>query len=89
MKKLISLLLVIALLLTSGMALAAKEEKSDPDKGAKYTMDTKGTVVLQNVEDRKIAYDKSQLSDNPVIEGESTTTGLPIRSGRKRRSHDT
>ena len=81
MKKLISLLLVIALLLTSGMALAAKEEKSDPDKGAKYTMDTKGTVVLQNVEDRKIAYDKSQLSDNPVIEGESTTTGLPLSEG--------
>ena len=48
MKKLISVLLVMALLLTSGLALAAKEETSSPDKGAKYTMDTKGVVVLQN-----------------------------------------
>ena len=81
MKKLISVLLVMALLLTSGLALAA-DEKSDPDKGAKYTMSTKNVVVLQNVEDRKIAYDKSQLSDNPVIEGESTTTGLPLDSSK-------
>ena len=80
MKKLISVLLVVALLLTSGLALAA-EKKSDPDKGAKYTMETKDAVVLQNSEDRKIAYDKSQLSDNPVIEGESPTTGMPLGEG--------
>jgi hypothetical protein len=79
MKRLLSLLLACALLLTSGIALAAKENAAD--KGARYTMDTKGTVVLQNDEDRNIAYNKDQLTDNPLIEGESPTTGLPLGEG--------
>ncbi len=77
MKKLISLVLACALLMTSGLALAA----SDADKGAKYTLETEGKVVLQNVEDRKIAFDSTALADNPVIEGESPTTGLPLGEG--------
>ncbi len=80
MKRLLAVLLACALLLTSGFALAASND-SAADKGAKYTMDTAGTVVLQNDEDRNIAYNKDQLSDNPVIPGESTTTGLPLGEG--------
>lgn len=76
MKKIISVLLVCALVAASGLALAAA-----PDKGAVYTMDTAGAKVLQNDKDRGIAYDKDQLTNNPVIEGVSPTTGLPVGEG--------
>ncbi len=77
MKKLTSVLLVLALLVSCSAALAT----SAADKGAIYTMDTTGTTVLQNDPDRKIAYNKADLTDNPIIEGESTTTGLPLDEG--------
>jgi len=80
-KKFISILLVLTMVLSFGAAYAAEKEAPDPDKGAKYTMETEGTVVLQNVEDRNIAYDKAALADNPLIEGESPTTGLSLDEG--------
>ena len=71
MKKILSILLMLALLLSSATALAGD------DKGAKYTMSTKNVVVLQNSADRKITPSADALDVNPLIEGESPTTGLP------------
>lgn len=71
MKKILSVLLVCALTLTAVAALA-------DDSGAKYTMDTTGATVLQNIPDRAISYNVDDLAVNPVIPGESTTTGLPL-----------
>jgi len=69
-KKFLCLLLTAVLLMTSVSAMAAKKENN-------YTMETKGYVVLQNVEDRKIAPNAGEMDINPLIEGESPTTGMP------------
>lgn len=55
------------------------------DDGTKYTMDTEGHIVLQRFDskgnildpDREIAPAAGALDVNPVVEGESPTTGLP------------
>ena len=75
MKKILSIMLAAALLLSTAPALAAKNEKNDA--GTKYTLDTTGAVVLQNIEDRNITPNAGELDVNPVIEGESPTTGMP------------
>ena len=75
MKKILSIMLAVALLLSAAPALAAKNEKNDA--GTKYTLDTTGAVVLQNIEDRNITPNAGELDVNPVIEGESPTTGMP------------
>jgi len=69
-KKFLCLVLTVALLLTSASALAAKNENN-------YTMKTEGYVVLQNMEDRNITPNAGEIDVNPVIEGESPTTGMP------------
>ena len=71
MKKILSIMLAAALLLSAIPALAAN------DAGTKYTLDTAGSVVLQNIEDRNITPNAGELDINPVIEGESPTTGMP------------
>ena len=71
MKKLVSLLLVLVLTLSCVSALAAS-------KSAKYSMSTENVTVLQDVPDREINYNKDDLAVNPVIPGESPTTGLPV-----------
>ena len=71
MKKILSVLLILAMMLSVTTALAGD------DKGAKYTMSTKDVVVLQNSPDRKITPNAGELDANPLIEGESPTTGLP------------
>ena len=75
MKKILSIMLAAALLLSTAPALAAKKEKNDA--GTKYTLDTTGAVVLQNIEDRNITPNAGEIDINPVIEGESPTTGMP------------
>ena len=70
-KKLVSLLLALALTLSCVTALAAS-------KSAKYSMSTENVTVLQDVPDREINYNKDDLAVNPVIPGESPTTGLPV-----------
>ena len=72
MKKAVSLLLTVALLLTCASAMAAKKSTANT-----YTMETEGYVVLQNVEDRNITPNEGELDINPLIEGESPTTGMP------------
>ncbi|MEG2206764.1 MAG: DUF3048 C-terminal domain-containing protein, partial [Clostridia bacterium] len=72
MKKAISLLLACTLMLGCTSAMAAKKEKESNNN---YTIPMEGTV-LQNAADRNIT-PKTDLSLNPVIEGESPTTGLP------------
>lgn len=74
MKKIISTLLAVMLLLGTVPAMAATKAK-----GNTYSMPAEGTV-LQNIEDRNITL-PSDLSDNPVIPGESTVTGLPLAEG--------
>ena len=74
MKKFLCLLLTAMLLLTSATAMAAKSTKV---KENTYTMETEGYVVLQKVEDRNITPKEGELDVNPVIEGESPTTGMP------------
>ena len=71
MKKLVSLLLALVLTLSCVSALAAS-------KSAKYSMSTENVTVLQDVPDREINYNKDDLAVNPVIPGESPTTGLPV-----------
>lgn len=73
MKKILSLLLIGLLALSSVPAMAAKKN----DAGTNYTLDTKGHTVLQSVADRNIAPQPGTLEANPVIDGESPTTGLP------------
>ncbi len=75
MKRVVSIALACMLVLGALPALAAKEPKSNT-----YTMDKTGTV-LQDIPDRNIT-PKTDLSRNPVIAGESPTTGLPISEGR-------
>lgn len=72
MKKFLCLLLTAVLLLTSASALAATKTKEN-----NYSMDTAGYVVLQNQKDRKITPKAGEMDINPVIEGESPTTGMP------------
>lgn len=76
MKKLILLLLSGLLILGSAIALA-------DDKGAVYTLSTAGAAVLQGTDDRAVAINRSDLTVNPVIPGESTTTGLPLADGTR------
>ncbi len=71
MKKLVSLLLALVLTLSCVSSLAAS-------KSAKYSMSTENVTVLQDVPDREINYNKDDLAVNPVIPGESPTTGLPV-----------
>ncbi len=72
MKKLICVALALALLCGCCAAYAAQE--------GKYTIPMEGTV-LQNEPDRKIKLNgmgsDGNFPDNPVIPGESPTTGLP------------
>lgn len=75
MKKTLSVLLACMLVLSAASALA-------DDSGTKYTMDTAGATVLQNVPDRAINVNSADLEVNPVISGESTTTGLPLEDGQ-------
>ncbi|MEG1470826.1 MAG: DUF3048 C-terminal domain-containing protein [Clostridia bacterium] len=71
MKKFISVLLICLLVMGAVPAMAKKEPKAN-----NYSMPKDGTV-LQNVADREIK-PKTDLSRNPVIPGESPTTGLPV-----------
>ncbi len=74
MKKFLCLLLTAMLLMTSATAMAAKSTKV---KENTYTMETEGYVVLQKVEDRNITPKEGEMDVNPIIEGESPTTGMP------------
>ena len=71
-KKTLCLLLTAVLMLTSATAFAAAKTKPN-----NYTMSTEGYVVLQNQADRKITPAEGEMDVNPVIEGESPTTGMP------------
>ena len=73
MKKIVSLLLTVVLLMTCASAMAAKKTTTQNT----YTMPTEGYVVLQNMEDRNITPNEGEMDVNPVIEGESPTTGMP------------
>ncbi|MBR3872668.1 MAG: DUF3048 C-terminal domain-containing protein [Clostridia bacterium] len=75
MKKILSLLLVAMLALSTVSAVA--EEIVRNDSGTKYTMKTDGHVVLTMEADRAITPAAGALDVNPVIEGESPTTGMP------------
>ena len=80
MKKLIALLLLLTLALG---ALPCAEAATKEYTRCNYTLETEGAVVLQNEEDRGITATAEALEANPVIEGESPTTGLPAdTSGR-------
>ncbi len=72
MKKILCLVLTVVLLLTSASAMAATKVKEN-----NYTMETEGYVVLKSVEDRKIKPNEGEMDINPLIEGESPTTGMP------------
>ena len=72
MKRILSMLLIAVLALTAVPALASD------DAGANYTLSTEGAVVLQNVADRNITPAQGALDVNPIIEGQSPTTGLPV-----------
>ena len=72
MKKIVCLLLTAVLLMTSVSAMAAKATKEN-----NYTMETECYVVLQNVEDRNITPNAGEMDINPLIDGESPTTGMP------------
>ena len=74
MKKTLCLLLTAMLIMTALPAMAAKNA---PKNVAKYTMETEGFVVLQDVEDRNITPAAGELEINPLIDGESPTTGMP------------
>ena len=75
MKKILSVLLVAVLAFSSVSAMA--EEVVRNDKGTKYTLKTDGHVVLSMQADRGITPAAGVLDVNPVIEGESPTTGMP------------
>lgn len=70
MKKILSILLALALVLSSASALAAKND-------ANYSLVDEGGVVLQDQPDRGIKPAEGALEINPIIEGESPTTGMP------------
>ena len=74
MKKTLCFVLTVMLMMTSISALAATNSKV---KENTYTMPTAGYVVLQKVEDRKITPNEGEMDINPLIEGESPTTGMP------------
>ncbi|MDD3335524.1 MAG: DUF3048 C-terminal domain-containing protein [Eubacteriales bacterium] len=74
MRKVLSFLLCCMLLVSATSAMAAGH---DP----KYTMDTAGATVLQDSADRAISYNKDDLATNPVISGESPTTGMELADG--------
>lgn len=67
MRKTISTLLACLLLVAQGLALGDE---------ADYTLPTKGTTVLQNMPDRKIAVHGAASAREPAA-GESPVTGLP------------
>ena len=69
MKKLVAVLLALLMMTSTVSALANKVH---------YTLETEGLTVLQDEKDRKIDYNKDDLAVNPVIEGESPTTGQPV-----------
>ena len=66
------MLLIAVLALTAVPALAAN------DAGTNYTLSTEGVVVLQDIADRNITPAAGALDVNPVIEGQSPTTGMPV-----------
>lgn len=72
MKKLIALLLTAILLVSAVPAFAKTAAEYDR---CKYTLPTEGVVVLQNEEVRNITPTAEAMEPNPVIEGESPTTG--------------
>ena len=72
MKRILSMLLIAVLALTAVPALAAN------DAGTNYTLSTEGVVVLQDIADRNITPAAGALDVNPVIEGRSPTTGMPV-----------
>lgn len=72
MKRILSMLLIAVLALTAVPALAAN------DAGTNYTLSTEGVVVLQDIADRNITPAAGALDVNPVIEGQSPTTGMPV-----------
>ena len=74
MKKFLSVLLIAAMMTSLVSALA-------DDRGTKYTMEVENMVTLQNSPDREISYNEADLAPNPVIPGESTTTGQPLKEG--------
>ena len=71
MKKALSLLLACLLLFSVTSGFAASKSK------LRYTLETEGKIVLQDTEDRNIT-PLDDLAPNPVIDGESPTTGLPL-----------
>ena len=71
MKKTLSILLVLLLVLASVPAMAAKND-------ANYSLNVEGGTVLQDTPDRNIMPAAGALETNPVIDGESTTTGMPL-----------
>ena len=75
-KKIVSILLALVLLMTCASAMAAAK-KTTTMADNNFSMETEGYVVLQNVEDRKITPAEGALEVNPVIDGESPTTGMP------------
>ena len=72
MKRILSMLLIAVMALTAVPALAAN------DAGTNYTLSTEGVVVLQDIADRNITPVEGALDVNPVIEGQSPTTGIPM-----------
>lgn len=74
MKKILSVVLAAVLAFSAVPALA---EVVRNDSGTKYTLKTDGHVVLTMQSDRNITPAAGALEVNPVIEGESPTTGLP------------
>ena len=72
MKRILSMLLIAVLALTAVPALAAN------DAGTNYTLSTECVVVLQDIADRNITPAAGALDVNPVIEGQSPTTGMPV-----------
>lgn len=75
MKKVLSILLLCALVLSSTVAFAAKEKTVKPNT---YSMTTEGATILQNTEDRAISPNTDPATTrHQVVAGESPTTGLP------------
>lgn len=75
MKKILAMMLAVMLVLSAVPAMAATPKANDA--GTKYTLETEGHVVLQLQDDRKITPAEGAMDINPVIEGESPTTGMP------------
>ena len=68
MKKILAILCVCVLCLATTSTVFAAENK--------YSLPTEGVVVMQNQEDRAIT-PNSDFSRNPLVPGESPTTGMP------------